>query len=246
MRTIFAYLFAFLGIILCTPYHLYLYLLAKKDQEKAYRHAQKLVKGFFGIVMFICGAKCTVIGLERVPKDQPILFVGNHRSFFDILCCHNALDRPLGFMSKDGILKVPILPWYMKDIGCTFLDRSDLKKGLETIMQSADIVKSGHSMMVFPEGHRNDGEELLPFKDGAYKIAQKAGCPIVPVSICGTDNIMEANKHNFIRSHKVVIEFLDPIDINGMKPKERKEVLETIPALIQKARVKNLPLATKK
>ena len=184
MRTIFAYLFAFLGIILCTPYHLYLYLLAKKDQEKAYRHAQKLVKGFFGIVMFICGAKCTVIGLERVPKDQPILFVGNHRSFFDILCCHNALDRPLGFMSKDGILKVPILPWYMKDIGCTFLDRSDLKKGLETIMQSADIVKSGHSMMVFPEGHRNDGEELLPFKDGAYKIAQKAVCPIGPVSIC--------------------------------------------------------------
>ena len=57
---------------------------------------------------------------------------------------------------------------------------------------------------------------------------------------------MEANKHNFIRSHKVVIEFLDPIDINGMKPKERKEVLETIPGLIQKARVKNLPLATKK
>ena len=140
MRTIFAYLFAFLGIILCTPYHLYLYLLAKKDQEKAYRHAQKLVKGFFGIVLFICGAKRTVIGLERVPNDQPILFVGNHRSFFDILCCHNALDRPLGFMSKDGILKVPILPWYMKDIGCTFLDRSDLKKGLETILQSADIV----------------------------------------------------------------------------------------------------------
>ena len=57
---------------------------------------------------------------------------------------------------------------------------------------------------------------------------------------------MEANKHNFIRSHKVVIEFLDPIDINGMKPKERKEVLETIPGLIQKARGKNLPLATKK
>ena len=100
--------------------------------------------------------------------------------------------------------------------------------------------------MCIRDRHRNDGEELLPFKDGAYKIAQKAGCPIVPVSICGTDNIMEANKHNFIRSHKVVIEFLDPIDINGMKPKERKEVLETIPGLIQKARVKNLPLATKK
>ena len=160
LRTILAYIFAFIGILLCTPYHLYLYLLAKKDQEKAYKRAQKLVKGFFGIVLFICGCRRTVIGLERVPDDQPILFVGNHRSFFDILCCHNAINRPLGFMSKDGILKVPILPWYMKDIGCTFLDRSDLKKGLETIMQSADIVKSGHSMMVL----QDCPESRLPYR----------------------------------------------------------------------------------
>ena len=113
-------------------------------------------------------------------------------------------------------------------------------------LQMCHLILKRENLYLFPEGHRNNGEELLPFKDGAYKIAQKAGCPIVPVSICGTDNIMEANKHNFIRSHKVVIEFLDPIDINGMKPKERKEVLETIPGLIQEARVKNLPLATKK
>lgn len=243
MRTIIAYIYAILAIVLCTPYHLYLYLLAKKDQDKAYRRAQKLVKGFFGGLMFICGCKRTVIGKERIPAEGAVLFVGNHRSFFDIFCCHNAIDRPLGFMSKDDMLKVPVLPWYMKDIGCTFLDRSDLKKGLETILQSADIVKSGHSMMIFPEGHRNKGEELLPFKDGAYKIAQKAGCPIVPVAICGTEHIMEANKFNFIRSHKVVVEFLDPIDISGLKPKERKEVLATIPEVIQTARLKNLPLS---
>lgn len=246
MRTIIAYIFAFLGIVLCTPYHLYLYLLAKKNPDKAYRRARGLVGGFFGAELFICGAKRTVIGLDKVPEGEAVLFVGNHRSFFDILCCHNTIKQPVGFMAKDSILKVPILPWYMRDIGCTFLDRSDLKKGLETIMQSADIVASGHSMMVFPEGHRNDGDELLPFKDGAYKIAQKAGVLIVPVSICGTDCIMEANKHNFIRSHKVVIEFLDPIDIRGLKPKERKAVLDTIPELIQAARIKNLPLATKR
>lgn len=44
-------------------------------------------------------------------------------------------------------------------------------------------------MMIFPEGTRNKGDELLPFKDGAFKIAQKAGCLIIPVAICGTDNV---------------------------------------------------------
>lgn len=246
MRTIIVYIFTILAVILCTPVHLYLYLLARKDQQKAYIKSQKLVKGYFAITLWLCGCKMTVIGRDRVPDDIPVLFVGNHRSIIDILCCHNAYNKPLGFMSKDNVLKVPILPWYMKDIGCTFLDRNNLKKGLETITASADIVKSGHSMMVFPEGHRNTGEELLPFKDGAFKIAQKAGSPIVPVAICGTEFVMEANKHNSIHRHKVIIEFLDPINIAGLKPKERKEVLDTIPVLIQKTREKNLPLATRK
>ena len=101
-------------------------------------------------------------------------------------------------------------------------------------------------MMIFPEGTRNKGEELLPFKDGAYKIAQKAGVKIVPVSICGTDKMMEANKHHLIHGHKVVIEICDPISITGITPKERKAVLETIPGIIQSARDKNLPLTEKK
>lgn len=100
----------------------------KEGSGESLQKSTEAGQRIFGIVLFICGCRRTVIGLERIPDDQPILFVGNHRSFFDILCCHNAINRPLGFMSKDGILKVPILPWYMKDIGCTFLDRSDLKR----------------------------------------------------------------------------------------------------------------------
>lgn len=242
MRTVITALFAILGIVLCLPYHLYLKVLAKKDQEKAYKKAQKIVKGFFSMVMFLAGCKRTIIGQENIPFDKPVLFVGNHRSYFDILACHNSINLPLAFMSKEEIKKIPLLHLYMTDIGCTYLDRTDLKKGLETINQSAEIVKSGHSMMIFPEGTRNHGQELLPFKDGAYKIAQKAGCPIVPVAICGTDLVMEANKHHLIHGHKVVIEFLEPIDITGMKPKERKALLETIPDMIQKTRLKNLPL----
>ena len=82
--------------------------------------------------MFLTGCKRTVIGKENIPADQPVMFVGNHRSYFDILSCHNAIDMPLGFMSKDNIKDIPLLYKYMDDIGCTYLDRTDLKKGLET------------------------------------------------------------------------------------------------------------------
>ncbi|RHP96608.1 lysophospholipid acyltransferase family protein [Clostridium sp. AM54-14XD] len=164
MRTIITVLFAVLGIIFCFPYHLYLKQLAKKDQDKAYIKAQKLVKGFFGAVMFLTGCKRTVIGKENIPADQPVMFVGNHRSYFDILSCHNAIDMPLGFMSKDNIKDIPLLYKYMDDIGCTYLDRTDLKKGLETILQTADIIKSGHSMMIFPEGTRNKATNCCHLK----------------------------------------------------------------------------------
>lgn len=242
MRTIIVYIYAILGVVLCLPYHAYLKRLAKKDREKAYIKSQKLVKGFFNGVMTLTGCKRTVIGKENIPEGEAVMFVGNHRSYFDILSCHNAIDRPLGFMSKDSIKKIPLLYRYMDDIGCTYLDRDDMKKGLETINQSAEIIKSGHSMMIFPEGTRNKGDDLLPFKDGAYKIAQKAGCLIIPVAICGTDKCMEANKHYRLKKRKVVIEFLEPIDIRGMKPKERKALLDTIPDRIQTARLKNLPM----
>lgn len=221
-------------------------MLAKKNPDKAYRKAFRLVHNFFEIVMFLAGCKRTIIGKENIPAGMPVMFVGNHRSYFDILSCHNAIGFPVGFMSKEEIKQIPLLHLYMDDIGCTYLNRNDLKKGLETIKQSAELIKSGHSMMIFPEGTRNKGEELLPFKDGAYKIAQKAGCPIIPVAICGTDNIMEANKHHFIHGHKVIIEFCEPIHINGLTPKERKAVLETIPGIIQEARTRNLPLANEK
>lgn len=240
MRTVITILIAAIYVVLALPIHLYLKHLAKKDQDKAYAKAYRLVRSFFGTVMFFAGCKYTVKGRENIPDDEAVMFVGNHRSYFDILSCHNAIGRPVGFMSKVEINKIPLIHLFMDDIGCTYLDRDNIKSGLETIIKSSENIKSGHSMMIFPEGTRNKGEELLEFKDGAYKIAQKAGCPIIPVAICGTDNIMEANKHHLLHKHKVIIEFLEPVKIKGLKPKERKEVLETVPGIIQAARLRNL------
>ncbi|MBO5229144.1 MAG: 1-acyl-sn-glycerol-3-phosphate acyltransferase, partial [Lachnospiraceae bacterium] len=114
-----------------------------------------------------------------------------------------------------------------------FLDRNDLKQGLQTINQGAEYMKQGHSMILFPEGHRNQSDELQPFKEGGYKIAEKSKSPIVPVAISGSDLLLESAPKKHIRGHKVVIQFGEPIYVSDMSPKERKAKYAELPSIIQ-------------
>ena len=133
-----------------------------------------------------------MIGEERVP-DVPVLFIGNHRSFFDILLTYSRCRRLTGYVAKKEMEKIPLLSTWMRFLYCLFLDRENPKEGLKTILKAIDHVKNGISICIFPEGTRNKGEELslLPFKDGAFKIATKTGCAIVPISMNNTAEIFE-------------------------------------------------------
>lgn len=105
----------------------------------------------------------------------------------------------------------------MQYLYCLFLDRENAKEGLKTILKAIEYVKNGISIFIFPEGTRNKGEELslLPFKDGAFRIATKTGCPIVPVSLNNTADILE-NHFPHIKKTHVVIEYGKPIYPNEL------------------------------
>lgn len=215
------------------PYHLYMRALWKKNPEKSWKKARRYVSGFFKTELKISGCKVTVLGKENLPKDTPALYVGNHRSYFDILIYHESIGTPVGFIAKKEMRKVPLLPLYMDDIGCLFLDRNDIKQGLEIIKQGAEFIKMGHSMILFPEGTRNQNPEMLPFKEGGYKMAEKAKCPIIPVAISGSDLLLESAPKKKIRGSKVIIEFGQPFYPADMSPKERKAKYAELPAIIQ-------------
>ena len=104
------------------------------------------------------------------------------------------------------------------------LDRKNIKAGLKTILEGIEKVKGGSSVWIFPEGTRckaKDPAELLPFKEGSLKIAEKSGCPVVPVAITGTAEILE--KHfPFIRPSHVTIEFGKPFYIKELPAEDRK------------------------
>lgn len=182
----------------------------------------RIVQFMFKLILFTAGTKVTVIGEENVPKDIPVLYVGNHRSYFDIVLTYARCPGLTGYVAKDSMLKIPLLSTWMKRLYCLFLNRSDIKEGLKTILQGIDQIKNGISMCIFPEGTRNRGDDetqLLPFKEGSLKMAEKTGCPIIPMAMNNTANIFESHIP-FVRPCHVVLEYGKPI-----YPKEQKKFL---------------------
>ena len=115
----------------------------------------RMVQAIFKFILWITGAKVTVIGEENVPKDQAVLYVANHRSYFDILLTYSRCPIRTGYVAKKEMEHYPLLSNWMRNLYCLFLDREDIKQGLKTILQAADYVKSGISVCIFPEGTRN-------------------------------------------------------------------------------------------
>ena len=147
-----------------------------KDPAARDRESLKIVQFMFRLILKIAGVEVTVKGAENIPKDQAVLYVGNHRSYFDILVGYTTVPGLMGFVAKKEMLRYPFLRSWMKNVNCLFLDRENIKEGLKTILEGIDHVKNGISVWIFPEGTRNRNEdlrELLPFKEGSHKIAEK-------------------------------------------------------------------------
>ena len=213
-------------LILGIPVHLVLCLLGKVEKWKYKTDliALRIVQWAFKCMLFIAGTKITVIGEENVPKDQPVLYIPNHRSYFDILLLYSRVPGLTGFVSKDSMRKFYLLRDWMKKLHCLFLNRENPREGLKTILEGIENIKNGISMCIFPEGTRNktDGE-MLPFKEGSMKMAEKTGCLVVPVALSNTAEIFE-NHMPWIRSCKVVIEYGTPIDPKILSRQEQKHL----------------------
>ena len=188
----------------------------------------------FGLrgVLLLSGCSLEVIGRERVPEET-VLFVGNHRSMFDIVALGAILTPPIGFIAKAELEKVPLLKGWMERIHCLFLDRKDIRKGMQMILDATELLKRGISLFIFPEGTRNTtADALLPFHAGSFKMALKAGTPVVPVVINGTKNIFEDHIPRIDR-HKIRVEFGEPVDTKDMDRARQKELPDEIRAWIE-------------
>ena len=202
----------------------------------------RIVQWGFKAILKVTGVHTTVIGFENIP-DEPVLFIGNHRSFFDILLTYSRCPRLTGYVAKKEMEKIPLLSTWMRFVYCLFLDRKNPKEGLKTILQAIDYVKQGISICIFPEGTRNKGEELsmLSFKEGAFKIATKTGCAIVPISMNNTAAIFE-NQLPRIKKVNVIVEYGKPIYPKDLAPEDKKHIGAYVQNIIQETINKNAEL----
>ena len=118
-------------------------------------------------------------------------------------------------------------------MGCVFIDRGNISQGIKAIARGTQRVRDGRAMCVFPEGTRSRGPKMLPFRNGAFRLATRAGAAIVPVTIDGTYKVWE--EQHRIRPAAVRLVFHAPIPTAGMSPEERKELPERVRAVIASA-----------
>ena len=217
IRFILLVLFLFSFLLFGLPVLAIEWIYSKFNREASDYQCLRIVQWAFKGILKITGVSVTVIGEENIP-DEPVLFIANHRSYFDILLTYSRCKRLTGYVAKKEMLRYPVLRDWMRRLYCIFLDRD-------------------------PEGTRNDGEELsmLPFHSGSFKIAEKAGCAIVPVSLNNTHTMFECHIPRIEKTH-VVIEYGRPVYPKEMDKEAKKRIAAHCQNIIQETIKRNQAL----
>ncbi len=223
IRTIVIVLTVVLFLILAIPVLIVETIIGKFNEPLMRRSSLRIIQAVFRLILKETGSEITIRGKENIPTDRSVLYVSNHRSYFDILLAYTNVYGLCGFIAKKELGQIPLLNLWMRKLYCLFLDRDDMKAGLAVIQQAIEYEKKGISIHLCPEGTRNHKDEMLPFKEGGFKIAERSGCPIVPTVVFHTDDIFE--KHEpFIRPAHVTIWFGEPIFTEQMERAEKKHL----------------------
>ena len=241
IRIILIAVFVVSFLILSIPLFFIEWIIGKFNPSLRDISSLRIVQWAFKVVILLSGVKLTVIGEENIPKDTAVLFIGNHRSYFDIVLTYARCRGLTGYVAKKEMLKIPLLSRWMKFLHCLFLDRSDVREGLKTILTAIDKAKNGISIMIFPEGTRNKNEselDLLPFHEGSFKIATKSGCPIIPVSINNSSALFEDHLP-YVKKAPVIIEYGEPIYVKELPKEQQKFVGRYVQDIIVETLKKN-------
>lgn len=232
IRTIIFYSYMGLSLLFASFFRIKIkFLTSKGDLEERRNYIHKITSNWAKLVMKTAGAKINIIGLENVPKDETLLFVSNHQSNFDIPLLLSCIDVPKGFIAKKELENWPFISTWMKYINCIFMDRDNLRKSAEAIVDGIKILNSGYSMVVFPEGTRSKGKPVGEFKGGSFKLATKSKCTVVPITINGTYKLMESNK-NLVKSADIELIIHPPIETRKLNKDELETLPETVHSII--------------
>ena len=204
-----------------------------EDVNKPRTKPVKLFRVLFDLINgFLCdmsGARLRVTGADKLDPEKRYLFAFNHRSNFDpMVVAKHFRKYNLILLSKPGNFKIPIAGKSIHLAGFLSVDRENDREALKAVVQSVKYLKEGYSIGVCPEGTRNKlGPDLMPFRNGCFKIAMKAKVPIAVLSVVGCEKIHK--NFPFKRSviHIDVVDVIEPERFEGLSSVEIGEIAAT-------------------
>lgn len=180
-----------------------------------------------GWILASLGIPLRVTGHDRIEPGTTYVLMSNHQSVFDIFALFRAVDVPLRMVAKRALFLIPILGWSMWMCGFIPIDRTNRESAIRSLDRAARKIRSGISVLVFPEGTRSRDGLLHPFKKGGFMLALKAGAPVVPVVVLGTDRIMEKGSLVVGRA-EVEVRIGRPIDTAARGPGSRDRLMTEV------------------
>lgn len=172
-----------------------------------------------------------VVGLEKIVKRHSYVFISNHASHLDPLAVALVLGKPLRFVGKKSLSRIPIFGWAAQLGRMIFIDRSNSSKAIETINAAVKELKDGVSAYFFAEGTRSADGLLQAFKKGGVMLALKAKLSIIPITIVGSHELLPKHGRR-IRPGMIRIIVGDPIDTAGYSESDKDLLLQRIRGVI--------------
>lgn len=241
IRTLAVYIYLGLVVMLGVPY--FKSLDKKKEKlgdavvlEKIYAYASRMARR----IVRLTGSRITINGAENIPKSGATLFVANHQSYMDIPVMMSVVDRPIGFVAKEELGKIPFFAQWIVYMKCVLITRGDTRKALAAILQAAKLLQQGHSLVLYPEGTRSIDGNLGEFKAGSLKAAQKGKTMVVPVAIDGARDIMPRNSFWMYKT-EVTVTVLPAISAETVQAMDTKELAMVVKKQIAGALGQSLP-----
>ena len=235
------YTLAFIIVFLLLVALLSVFIRIDRPADRRTRFYHWLMTNIVQVGMFLMRVRVEVTGRELIPRDTRFLLVCNHRTIFDPVLTMACLSEfTLAFISKKENFKIPIVNKIMHMCFCLPLDREDNRAAVKTINEAVELLDENIvSMGIYPEGMCNKtAAPLLPFRNGAFKIAQKARVPIVISVIENTENILK----NFPwKPTTVALKILEVLPYDSEHRGQTKDVSEHVWPVMYRELVKHYP-----
>jgi 1-acyl-sn-glycerol-3-phosphate acyltransferase len=179
-----------------------------------------------------CGIRVEVSGLEHVAATKAAIYMSNHQSVLDIGAIVETLPVSWRFVAKRELTYVPFFGWALALSDQVVIDRGDRRRSVESLRRTAERVRGGVNVIIFPEGTRSPDGTLQPFKSGGFHLAIDAQVPVIPVTVSGSAQLTPKRSLQ-VRSGTIKVVYGAPIPTSGLTAGDREELKERVAAAIR-------------